>query len=213
MVPAVPGLLLATWVWRDAPAEQFVLAAENALAPIEAEEVSSLARSGLALSPAHPRLLFLAGLAAKQKTAQLADKDVALYAQAANEAVSCFVAAATTRPADVFFWKEAAQSLDAAAFAWSALAEVSADPIKSRAYAERSGQLFMQANQALLRCIATDPDHARGYEGLARHYILQAKNAEATRLARLALTLAGPLEAPRMAQHLESQKQTTPGGQ
>jgi len=202
LMPAVPGFLLAVWLWRDAPAEKFVLAAENALVSMQPDEVSLLAQSGLTLSPDHPRLLFLAGLAAQQESAQVASGDVAAYARAADKTAALFRLAVTARPSDVFVWKEAAQAFDAAAFAWEALAEVSTDPARSAEYGSKSARLFMAARQAQLHCIARDPDHARGYEGLARHYLLKGQNEEAARLARLASTLAGTRQARQILEFL-----------
>jgi len=205
IMPALPGVLLAAWLWRDAPAERHALAAENALVRDNADRVYAETRSGLALAPQHPRLLFLAGMASRQKAILLVEGEISLYARAALQTSDYFRAAAAARPGDVFVWNEFGRALDNAAFAIEALAEVAPDPAQTQQLNRQAETLFREAQEAHLRCIGRDPDHARGYEGMARHLLLQEKNKEAERLARLALTLTGSREARQMTEFFKSE--------
>jgi predicted Zn-dependent protease len=58
--------------------------------------------------------------------------------------------------------------------------------------------LRIEALAAHLRCISRDPDHARGYESLARHYAMQREPERARRSAELATRLAGARQANSM---------------
>jgi len=204
MMPALPGVLLVAWLWQDAPAERYALAAENALLGGNADLVLAQTKLGLAVSPHHPRLLFLAGMASREKATSLVDDEISLYTQAAVRAADSFRTAAVTRPSDVFVWNEFGRALDNAAFATEALAVVAPDSAQSQALDRQAEELFFEAQAAHARSIARDPDHARGHEGLARHFLLQEKYKEAERLARLALTLTGSREAGQMVGFLES---------
>jgi len=149
-------------------------------------------------------LLFLAGMASREKATSLVDDEISLYTQAAVRAADSFRTAAVTRPSDVFVWNEFGRALDNAAFATEALAVVAPDSAQSQALDRQAEELFFEAQAAHARSIARDPDHARGHEGLARHFLLQEKYKEAERLARLALTLTGSREAGQMVGFLES---------
>ncbi len=205
IMPALPGIVLAAWLWREAPAERHALAAENALVRDNADLVYEETRAGLALAPQHPRLLFLAGMASRQKAISLVEGEISLYARAALQTSDYFRAAAAARPGDVFVWNEFGRALDNAAFAIEALAEIAPDPAQTQQLNRQAETLFREAREAHLRCIGRDPDHARGYEGMARHFLLQEKNKEAERLARLALTLTGSREARQMTEFFKSE--------
>jgi O-antigen ligase len=195
LVGAVPGLILALWVWREAPAERKVVEAENALVPLNAERVADLCERGLELRPNHPRLHWLAGVAAREQARKLAADDLRSAVPLADSATKHFRVAAKARPHDVFVQSEFAKSLDIAASIKLQLALLLADPFRSRSLRLAAEQDLEEAWRSHLRCIGRDPDHARGYEGLARHYLLQEFPEKARRLYRLASSLTGAAEA------------------
>lgn len=202
-LPLIPGLLLAWWVWRDAPAEREVLAAENALVPLDVDRVTEAVERGLAYAPQHPRLNWLAGKAARFQGGAKAETDPRGCADDMRRAVNFFRVAVEERPADVFAWFELAKTLDSAAFALENVAEITGNPFEARELRMESARLRDEARMAHLRCIGRDPDHARGYENMARHYAMQGRSDEARRLALFAARLTGSRTARPMLQVLE----------
>ncbi len=207
LLPALPGLVLAVWVWRDGPAERQVLAAENALVPLQAEAVSAATAEGLLIAPQHPRLLWLSGLAARQKASALAESDPREAMAGLRQAADYFRAATVVRPDDVFAWYEFGRTLDTAAFATEAVAEESDNLMEANDLRSEVDRLRAAALAAHLRCIGRDPDHARGYESLARHYAMQQRPVEARRAAELATRLSGTRQARAMLNALPSGEQ------
>lgn len=198
LLPLLPGLVLALWIWREALAERQVLAAENALVPLQVERVAAAAAAGLAASPQHPRLLWLSGLAARQKASALAESDPREAMTGLLEAADYYRAAVKARPDDVFAWYEFGRTLDTAAFATETVAEISGNPVEVADLQLKVNELRTEALAAHLRCIGRDPDHARGYESLARHYAMQREPERARRSAELATRLAGARQAGAM---------------
>jgi len=198
LLPLLPGLVLALWIWRDAPAERQVLAAENALVPLQVERVAAAAAAGLAASPQHPRLLWLAGLAARQKASALAESNPREAMTGLLEAADYYRAAVEVRPEDVFAWYEFGRTLDTAAFATETVAQISGNPVEVADLQFKVNNLRTEALAAHLRCIGRDPDHARGYESLARHYAMQREPERARRSAELATRLTGSRQAGAM---------------
>jgi hypothetical protein len=198
ILPVLPGIVLAAWVWRDGPAESQVLAAENALVPLQAEKVAAIATKGLSFRPRHPRLLWLSGLAVRQKAAALAESDPPEGLRGLLQAADYFRAVATARPDDVFAWYELGRTLDTVAFATETVAEISETSTERGELKLRVDRLRREALEAHLRCIGRDPDHARGYESLARHYAMKRQPEEARRAAELATRLTGARQARSM---------------
>jgi tetratricopeptide (TPR) repeat protein len=196
-LPVVTGLVLIGWVWRDAPAEYAVLQAENALIPLDVEKMEDRCAAGLAADPGHPRLLWLNGLALRTNAERLLNSDLRRAAQRLGESSDHFNRAAAARPNDVFAQVELARTLDLEAYAKFALAEATTNPFSARGLRFEAGSAVNRALPAHLRAIARDPDHARGYEGLARHYLLQGRLAEAERISRIATKLTGTREGHR----------------
>lgn len=202
-LPLVPGLLLAWWVWRDAPAEREVLAAENALVPLDVARVTGAVERGLAHNPRHPRLNWLAGKAARFQGGAQAETDPRGCADDMRRAVNFFRIAVEERPADVFAWFELAKTLDSAAFALENVAEITDKLFMTIELRMEAARLRDEAKMAHLRCIGRDPDHARGYENMARHYAMQGRSDEARSLAMFAARLTGSRTARSMLQVLE----------
>jgi hypothetical protein len=207
LLPALPGIVLAVWVWNDAPAERQVLAAENALVPLQTVKLEQATARGVASSPQHPRLLWLSGLAARQKAAALAESDPREAMAGLRQAADYYRAAAAARPDDVFAWYEFGWTLDTAAFATETVAEISDNPREADELRSEVDRLRAEALAAHLRCIGRDPDHARGYESLARHYAMQQRPAEARRTAELATRLTGTHQARAILEVLRSAEQ------
>ena len=198
ILPLLPGVVLAVWIWRDAPAERQVLAAENALVPLRVDTVAASATGGLATSPQHPRLLWLSGLATRQKATALAASDPREAMNGLLLAADSYRGAVKARPNDVFAWYELGRTLDTAAFATETVAETSGNPVEVGELQLQVNTLRTEALAAHLRCIGRDPDHARGYESLARHYAMQREPERARRSAELATRLAGARQASSM---------------
>lgn len=177
-LPAVPGLILAVWLWREAPAERFALAAENALLAGDPTRARVLALRGLALGPQNPRLLTLAGESAAALAA--AAPLPAVQRQWWESSARSFAEVIALRPAFAYGLREYALALDASGRPDAAL------PVH-------------------LRAIARDPDHARGYEYLAFHYWRLGENDRAARLFRLALRFPGSRLAAENLRRLEEQ--------
>jgi hypothetical protein len=196
-LPVVTGLVLVGWVWRDAPAEYEVLRAENALMPLDAEKMEVRCTAGLALDPDHPRLLWLNGLALRTNAEGLLNSDLRRAVQRLGESSDYFNRSAAVRPNDVFAQVELARTLDLEAYTKFALGDAMTNPFAARELRFEAESAVNRALSAHLRAIARDPDHARGYEGLARHYLLQGRLAEGESLSRLATKMTGAREAYR----------------
>lgn len=164
LVPALPGIVLVVWVLRDGPAEVRALRAENALISGSPEEGWDEAMAGLKLRPGNARLLVLAGEAAGRlgDGGVLPEERRDWYARAASN----FGEATRERPYFAYAWRERGLAL---------------------VYLGR----YAEAGPVLLRAIARDPDHARGYEYLGVYFWRQGRTAEARRLFQLAQTLTG----------------------
>ena len=159
VLPAVAGLLLIWFVGRDFRAEQAAFAAGNAFLRGDAQKAWSVAQDGLKASPRHPQLLLLAGESAGilgEGAAGENERHV-WYCEAA----ACFVGVVRERPWLPHGWRELALASD----------------LSGRADASLPWYL---------RAIGREPDHARGYEYLARHLRRQGRHEEAERLLHLA---------------------------
>ncbi len=180
LLPALPAAVLLVWLWREAPAERFAPAAENALLEGEPTRARALAMQGLALRPDNPRLLTIAGRSAAD------------------------LAAASPIPAVQLQWRESS----ARAFARSAALRPSFAPgLRDYAFAlDTSGQ-SAAALPVHLRAIARDPDHANSYEYLALHYWRLGQPEKAARLFRLALRLPGAAIAREYLPAVEAEQQ------
>jgi hypothetical protein len=180
LLPAVPGIILAVWLWREAPAERFAPAAENALLTGDPARARALALRGLALRPDNPRLLTLAGesAAALATAAPLP----AVQNQWWQASARHFARVTALRPDFAYALREYALALDASGQPAAAL------PVH-------------------LRAIARDPDHARGYEYLALHYWRRGEPDQAARLFRLARTLTGSRIAADRLPQVEAEQQ------
>jgi len=179
LMPLLPGLLLVAWVARDLPAERLALAADNAWTDDDPRVPWDFATQGLALRPDNPRLLILAAGSA------------ALLANAA------------TTPAERLAWIHVS-----ADYYGDAVRQRPDLPFVLREHAlglDRSGRPD-EALPVHLRAIARDPDHARGYEYLGRHYWQLGRKDEAIRLFRLALRFPGGQSA---AEHLRAAEATS----
>jgi len=208
LLGAAAGLFLGVWVWREAPAERSVLAAENALVPLDASRVEALAEDGLRSRPGHPRLRWLVGIAAREQAATALQTDARAALDYSEQAVRHLRWAAAARPRDVFVKSDFARALDFSAFLKLQLAELTADPFRARSLRAEAESDFVAATAAHLRCIGGDPDHARGYEGLGRHFLLRGENSAARRLYQLAATLPGARESGAALQYLDQNTDT-----
>jgi len=168
LLPALPAAVLLVWLWREAPAERFAPAAENALFAGDLARARALAMQGLALRPQNPRLLALAGRSAAALAA--ASPIPAVQSQWRESATRSFAQSSDLRPSFAYGLRDYALALDAAGQSAAAL------PVH-------------------LRAIARDPDHAAGYEYLALHYWGLGQPDKAARLFRLALRLPGATTA------------------
>ncbi len=206
MLPLVTGVVLVGWVWRDAPAEYRVLQAENALIPLDAKKMADRCAEGLALAPDHPRLLWLNGLALRAEGEELLNSDLRLALRLLGESSDYFRRAVEERPNDVFAQVELARTLDLVAYAKFALADAMTNPFAAHELRSEAESAQNRALPAHLRAIARDPDHARGYEGLARHYLLQGRIEEGERLLRIATKLTGSREAYRNLKQIDEMR-------
>lgn len=178
LMPLFAGLVLGVSVLREAPAERRALLSENFLCSGDAGAAWDEAVSGLALRPANPRLLLLAGESAHRLgyDSPLPEERNEWYKRAS----AYFDEAIRERPFFPYTWRERASTLD---------------------YQDR----FREALPVHLRAIARDPDHARGYEYLAFYYWRKGDKAEARRLFRLAQTLTGSFLAAECLRQMDAE--------
>jgi len=164
MTPALPGIFLVVSVLREGPAEARALRAENALISGVPEAGWNEVMAGLKSRPGNARLLVLAGETAGRlgDTGASPEERRDWYARAA----SYFEGATHERPYFAYAWRERGLAL---------------------VYLGR----YAEAGPVLLRAIARDPDHARGYEYLGVYFWSQGRMEEARRLFQLAQTLSG----------------------
>ena len=211
-LPALPGLALVVLMWRVAPVERLVLRSENALVSSDPSEVALLCRDGLALDPDHPRLLWLAGFAARQQAVSTAREYLSGALLTIGEATSYFRRAAEVRPNDVFVHYEYGRALDISALMKMEMARSLRNPFRAGALRLDAENDFDAALKAHLRAIGRDPDHARGYESLARHYLAEHRYDDARSLAYLAMHLTGASEAKSLYDTAEkaAKSQTAP---
>ena len=176
LMPAVPGVVLVVWVWRDAPAEYHALQAENALIRGENVVLSEELAAGMTLDPHHPRLLAMAAaFAGRQRGVQLDEFSSGPWAEQSAEEWGKLVA---RQPYSALGHRE------------YALAQT------HRGWLEESLPFH-------LRGIALDPDYATGYEYLGYYFLRLKKYDEALRLFRLARSLPGAVVTPQEITALE----------
>ena len=175
LMPAVPGVVLVVWVWRDAPAEYHALQAENALIRGENVVLSEELAAGMTLDPHHPRLLAMAAaFAGRQRGVQLDEFSSGPWAEQSAEEWGKLVA---RQPYSALGHRE------------YALAQT------HRGWLEESLPFH-------LRGIALDPDYATGYEYLGYYFLRLKQYDEALRLFRLARPLPGAVVTPQDEEYL-----------
>lgn len=164
LMPAAAGGLLSVWVWRELPAENAALRAENSLVAGSADDAFREVSGALALHPENPRLQTLAGESAGllgNATPDPAERDRWFKISAEH-----WSAAARLRPSFAYANRETALVLD-----WTG----------------RPGE----ARKMHLRAIALEPNSGSGYEYLGLHFLRARRGAEARRLFDLARRLPG----------------------
>lgn len=164
LLPVISGVWLVWMVAQEAPAEYRALQAENAMIRGEPTQAWELAKGGLALRHANPRLLVLAGESAAQLGNAAHDSTEGLeWYRLSGE---YFDIVTLLRPHFAYAWRERALALDWYGRSRTAL------PIH-------------------LRAIALEPNNARGYEYLALHYWRRGEFDKAEQLFLLAQRLPG----------------------
>lgn len=162
LLPAITGIWLVWAILHEGPAEYRALQAENAMIRKDPQLAWNLVEEGLALRPANPRLLVLAGESAAQLGNAATDsiERMEWYRRSADD----FETVTKLRPHVAYAWRERALALD-----W---------------YGRPRTALPVH-----LRAIALEPDNARGYEYLALHYWRMGQPDEAERLLLMAQRL------------------------
>jgi hypothetical protein len=183
ILPALAGAVLLWSVGREVRAEQTSFAAINALHRGEMRQAWEMVRDELENSPAHPRLLVLAGESAGVLGNRAAgdEERVEWYRKAA----SYFARAVRQRPWLPYAWREYALASD-----WSGRTDVSLP--------------------WHLRAIGREPDDARAYEYLALHFWKKGRLDEAGRLFRLAQRLPGSTLAREFLERIEEERKQAP---
>ncbi len=211
VMPLFPGLWLAVLMVKDWRAESALVAAENALKRQDADGLGLFAAEGLGEAPGHPRLQWLAGLAARREAARTAAEDLRAAWPLYEQSAGFLRSARDGRPEDVFTLLELGRTLDLGAYAARLVAEATPDPSEAARLQAESDRWFAEAKAVHLRAIGRDPDYATAYEGLVRHLVLQQRLEEAERLGRWAKQKQGSRGVARSLGHIEDLRQRSAG--
>lgn len=183
LLPALTGVVLVGWLWRDGPAEYRALQAENALLRPDEGTALDQITAGLELDADNPRLRALsAELARRQRGVDLEQTAEGPWAE---RTASDWAIVVSRQP-------------------------YSAPALREYALAQTHRGLFGQSERFHLRAIARDPDFAAGYEYLGYYFLRQRRPEEALRLFRLARCFPGasvtPQEIDALAEYVRNSR-------
>lgn len=164
LLPAIPGLVLIGWIWRDGPAEYRALQADNALLRRDDGTALDHVTAGLELDADNPRLRAISAELARRQRGE--DIDQVSSGPWAVRTASDWEMVLSRQP-------------------------YSAAALREYALAQTHRGLFVQSEPFHLRAIARDPDHAAGYEYLGYYFLRQRRPEEALRLFLLARRFPG----------------------
>ena len=164
LLPALPGIVLVAWIWRDGPAEYRALRADNALFREDEGTAWDEVTAGLATDADNPRLRSMSAELARRRRGT--DPERRSGGPWAEQTASDWRIVVERQP-------------------------YSAAALREYALAQTHRGLLAESRPFHLRAIARDPDAATGYEYLGYYFLRQRQPEEALRLFLLARRFPG----------------------